>query len=134
MATISNIMEIESPSRFAVDQVWEEDGGQYRHEQDMQEEEEEEDCVFAGSQVYRVGQDRIQKQYMMYQGRRFINPCLSHSKPTTGPAPTRKSVRFPDRSRKGSVIRVPTSHTMNGHPVVEVSNMYTMLDHRLDSM
>jgi hypothetical protein len=78
--------------------------------------------VFAGGQVYRVGgwgQDRdIRKQYMMYQDRRY-NDCLSHSGPTI---------------RKGSVIKVPTSHKMNGYPVVEVSNMYTMLDYRLDYM
>eukprot|EP00090_Calanus_glacialis_P038158 TRINITY_DN6666_c0_g1_i1.p1 TRINITY_DN6666_c0_g1~~TRINITY_DN6666_c0_g1_i1.p1 ORF type:complete len:651 (-),score=280.69 TRINITY_DN6666_c0_g1_i1:155-1882(-) len=130
-------MEIESPSRFAVDQVWEQDGGQYRHVEDMQEE----DRVFAGSQVDREGgwgKDRVRsedlkKQHMMYQGRRYINPCLSNSKPATGftipPSPTCKSVKFPGRSRKGSVIRVPTSLTMNGHPLVEVTNMYTMLDH-----
>ena len=77
--------------------------------------------VFAGSQVYRVGdwwQDRdIQKQYMMYQDRRY-NDCLSHSGPTI---------------RKGSVIKVPTSQ-MKGYLVVEVLNMYTMLDYRLDYM
>ena len=142
MANTSNSMEIESPSMFAVFQ--EQEGKQYRQVntgcvEDMQEEE---DCVFAGSQVYRVGgcgQDRvrsadIQKQYMMYQGRRYINPTCPTTCPTILPFPTSKSVRFPGRSRKGSVIRVPTSHSMNGHPVVEMSNMYTMLDHRLDCM
>ena len=76
-------------------------------------------------------------QYMMYQDKRYNKPFMSHTWPTcpTIPSsPTCKSVWFPGHSKKGSVIRVPTSHTMNGHPVVEVSNMYTMLDHMLDSM
>ena len=92
--------------------------GRYRHVEDMQVKEEE------------------YMQYIMYQDKRYNKPCLSHSRPTTcptiPPSPTCKSVRLPGRSRKGSVIRVPTSQTMNGHPVVEVSNIYTMLDYRLD--
>jgi len=133
MTNNSNSMEIELPSRFAVDKVWEQDGEMSRHVEEIQEEE---DCVFGGSQVYRMGgwrQDRvryenIQNQYMVDQGRR-----LSHSKPATCPtillSPTCKPVRLPGRSRKGSVTRMSTSRTINGHPVVEMSNMYTMLDH-----
>ena len=116
MANTSNSMEMETPSRFAVDQVWEHAEGRYRHVEDMQVKEEE------------------YMQYMMYQDKRYNKPCLSHSRPTIPPSPTCKSVRFPGRSRKDSVIRVPNSHTMNGHPVVKASNMYTMLDHRLDSI
>jgi len=40
-----------------------------------------------------------------------------------------KSVRFPGRSRKGSVLKVNNCQQLNGHDVVEVSNMYTMLEH-----
>ena len=91
--------------------------------------------------TYRVGgweQDRdrsedVQKQYLMYQDRGYDNPCLSHSKPTmwsTIPLSlTCKSAWFPGCSRMCSVVRVATSH-----PVVEVSNMYTMLDERLKCM
>lgn len=54
---------MESPSRFAVDQVWK---GSYM-------EDEEDDMVFAKSRVYRVsdrGQDRDRSEYMMNQGSR----------------------------------------------------------------
>jgi len=62
--------------------------------------------------------------------------CLTHSRApdqTSPPVDTCKAVWFPGRSRKGSVIRVP-SQGVNGHPApagprVELSNRYTMLEH-----
>ena len=71
---------MESPSRFAVDQVWK---GSYM-------EDEEDDRVFAKSRVYRVsdrGQDRDRSEYMMNQGRRYDNPCLPYSMLTTCTTP-----------------------------------------------
>ena len=83
---------MESPSRFAVDQVW----------KGSCMEDEEDDRVFAKSRVYRVsdrGHDRDRSEYMMNQGRRYDNPCLSYSMLTTCPtllsSPTCKSDRFP---------------------------------------
>ena len=54
---------MESPSRFAVDQVWKGSCMVY----------EEDDRVFAKSRVYRVsdrGDDRDRSEYMMNQGSR----------------------------------------------------------------
>ena len=51
MANTGNSMEMESPSMFSVDQVWEQEGRRYSHVEDMQEEEV--DRVFAGR--HRVG-------------------------------------------------------------------------------
>ena len=54
---------MESPSRFAVDQVW----------KGSCMEDEEDDRVFAKSRVYRVsdrGDDRDRSEYMMNQGSR----------------------------------------------------------------
>ena len=74
--------------------------------------EKEDDRVFAGSQVHRVsdrGQDRDRSEYMMNQGRRHDNPCLSYSMLTLLSSPTSKSDRFPACSRKDSVTKVSTT-------------------------
>ena len=67
-AITRNSMEMESPSRFSVHQVGEQDGQRYMHVEDMQEEKE--DCVFAGRhRVGGWGQGRPEymlKQYLMY--------------------------------------------------------------------
>ena len=104
----STYIEMESPSRFAVDQVWKGSCMVY----------EEDDRVFAKSWVYRVsGQDRDRSEYMMNQGRRYDNPCLSYSMLTTCPtllsSPTCKSDRFPACSRKGSVTKVSTTVSLS---------------------
>merc|ERR1719233_2381269 len=53
-------------------------------------------------------------------------PCTFSTSTKTD---TCKSVWFPGRSRKGSVLKVNNCQQVNGKAVMEVSNMYTMLDH-----
>lgn len=176
MANTSASVELESPSRFAVDQVWEQ--GEPKHSVYV-EDMPGQDGVFShnyesfpgnqgleyrsryGKEVDNL-QDR-QNQYMIYHDRRYLprasdilpyhpgrSTYLSNSRQTmcssiphptimnrppsmhhttaTNPDPC-KSVWFPGRSRKGSVIRVSNTQPVNGHPKMEVSNMYNMLDH-----
>eukprot|EP00092_Neocalanus_flemingeri_P036504 GFUD01039747.1.p1 GENE.GFUD01039747.1~~GFUD01039747.1.p1 ORF type:complete len:634 (+),score=272.09 GFUD01039747.1:22-1902(+) len=192
----STSQEMESPTRFAVDQVWEYEGcgGAQDYRQvntGYVEDMTGQDSVFdqnyedrVGSQMYldtgpdlrsRLCQDRdlcedistsrlqdCQDQYRRYQDRRVMprlcvdmvqQPRRKHSGylshrvvpdnlPVTRQADNGKSVWFPGRARKGSVIRVSSqssqghSQGMNGYqatpsavPGVEMSNMYTMLDH-----
>jgi len=196
LANTSASLDMESPSRFAVDQVWELEGSVRQVNTGYVEDMAGQDCVFApsyadtvGSQMYQdtvpranmrtrwchdrdmceesVGSTSTnsQDQYRRYQDRRYVsrvcddivrqsnpNPrrpqsgCLSHNRTPDSPSvPNRppdtcKSVWFPGRTRKSSVIRVSSqgvghSQDLNGHAGspgmqgVEVSNIYTMLDH-----
>jgi len=143
-----------TPSRFAVDQVWEQEEFRQIHPGYVQ------DNVFGYEtcSVITGGRGRWGKdQYVVYDdaspqpslSSHSPNTCTSHRRVpilssnilqasstmppytpfTQSKAEPPKSVWFPGRSRKGSVIKVSNGQPVNGHPMMEVSNMYTMLDH-----
>jgi len=161
LVSTSASLEMVSPTRFAVDQVLEQEE-EYQHNFG-------EDSVFSyDNYPDRVEQVNIvndcQNQYIMLKDRGYTqklndittaqasqsttncltnsrNPTctiIQHSNNSTRPpnthsintkADTCKSVWFPGRSRKGSVLKVNNCQQVNGQAVMELSNMYTMLDH-----